>query len=316
MAGFTTVRDLGSRGNTIFALRDAIADGWAVGPKILASGPPITPTAGHGDVHGYRPEVMDALPAWGECNGPADCRRAVREIVKRGADVIKVTGTGGTGSQIAGGTGQQFTDAELEAIAETAHMLERKVTAHAHGKAGIIAALEAGFDNIEHAMWADAETMEVFKEHDAWLVPTVWPISYAGETPEAMRSGPFKNAPAPVMEKLVELVEDGPQPKIMTELAHEMGVKIALGTDSGVSPHGTNANEFVEYVDLGMREMEALMAGTVHAAEAAGIDDVGRLAPEMAADVVAMPASPLDDIAAVKEVDFVMRDGIVFKRPD
>lgn len=316
MAGFTTVRDLGSRGDSIFALRDAIADGWVAGPKILASGAPITPSAGHGDVHGYRQEVLDALPAEGVCNGADDCRRAVRETIKRGADVIKVTATGGTGSQIAGGTGQQFTDGELAAIAETAHMFGRKVTAHAHGKEGIIAAIRAGFDNIEHAMWADEEAMEVFNAYGAWMVPTVWPITYAGETPEAMRNGPFRNAPPEVMDKLVELVaNDGPQPKIMTKLAYEMGVKIALGTDSGISPHGTNANEFIEYVDLGMSEMEALMTGTVHAADAAGIEDAGRLAPGMAADIVAMPSSPLEDIAAVKAVDFVMRDGIVFKVP-
>jgi len=315
MAGFTTVRDLGSRGGSIFALRDAIADGWVAGPKILVSGAAITPSAGHGDVHGYRREVLDALPAEGVCNGADDCRRAVRETIKRGADVIKVTATGGTGSQIAGGTGQQFTDAELAAIAETAHMFGRKVTAHAHGKEGIIAAIRAGFDNIEHAMWSDEETMEVFKDYGAWMVPTVWPITYAGETPEAMRNGPFRSAPPEVMDKLVELVANGPQPKIMTKLAYEMGVKIALGTDSGISPHGTNANEFIEYVDLGMSEMEALMTGTVHAAEAAGIEDAGRLAPGMAADIVAMPASPLEDIAAVKTVNFVMRDGIVFKQP-
>lgn len=314
MAGFTTVRDLGSRGNTIFALRDAIADGWVVGPKIVASGAPITPSAGHGDQHGYREEVLNALPADGVCNGADDCRRVVRETIKRGADVIKVTATGGTGSQIGAGTAQQFTDEELSAIAEAAHMYQVKVTAHAHGKGGIIAAIRAGFDSIEHAMWADEETMEVFKEHGTWMVPTVWPITYAGETPEAMRTGPFKDAPPVVMEKLVGLVANGPQPKIMTELAYKKGVKIALGTDSGVSPHATNANEFIEYVALGMTPMESLMTGTVNAAEAAGIEDVGRLTPGMAADIVAMKRNPLEDIAAVREVDFVMRDGKIFRR--
>ena len=316
MAGFTTLRDLGSRGDSIFALRDAIRDGWVAGPKILASGTAITPTAGHGDIHGYRWDVLGMMSKEAAaCNGADDCRRAVREQIKRGADVIKVTATGGTGSQIAGGTGQQFTDDELAAIAETAHMFGRKVTAHAHAKEGIIAAIRAGFDNIEHAMWADAETMDVFTEHGVWMVPTVWPIAYAGETPEAMRTGPFKGAPPEVMEKLVELVADGPQPKVMTRLAVEKGVKIALGTDSGISPHGTNANEFVEYVELGMSPMEALMAGTVNAAKAAGLDDTGQLVPGFAADIVAMPRSPLEDIAAVRDVDFVMRDGIVFKRP-
>lgn len=313
MAGFTTVRDLGSRGDSIFALRDAIKAGWVPGPKILASGNPVTPTGGHGDTNGVRREIMAALPSPAACNGADDCRRAVREMVKLGADVIKVTATGGTLSLTGTGTGQQFTADELAAIAETAHMFKRKVTAHAHGKEGIIAAIEAGFDSIEHAMWADAETMEVFKKHGAWMVPTVWPITYAGDTPEAMRNGPFRNVPPVVMAKLLEL---GNQPKVMTRLAHEMGVKIALGTDSGVSPHGTNAHEFMEYVAAGMTPMESLEAGTINAAEAAGITDAGRLTPGMAADIVAMSASPLEDISSVLDVAFVMRDGIVFKRPE
>lgn len=313
MAGFTTVRDLGSRGDSIFALRDAIREGWVEGPKILASGNPITPTGGHGDTNGMRREIMAALPTPGACNGADDCRRAVREMVKLGADVIKVTATGGTLSLTGTGTGQQFTADELAAIAETAHMFKRKVTAHAHGKEGIIAAIEAGFDSIEHAMWADAETMEAFRDHGTWMVPTVWPITYAGDTPEAMRNGPFRNVPPVVMEKLLEL---GNQPKVMTRLAHETGVRIALGTDSGVSPHGTNAHEFIEYVAAGMTPMESLMAGTVHAAEAAGVEDAGSLVPGMAADIVAMTGNPLEDIRAVLDIAFVMRDGIVFKSPE
>jgi imidazolonepropionase-like amidohydrolase len=311
LAGFTTVRDLGSSGEAIFALRDAIAAGHTRGPKILAAGDPITPTGGHADIHGYRREVLEALPALGVCDGADDCRRAVRRAVKRGADVIKVTATGGVLSETATGTGQQFTSAELAAIAETAHALGRKVTAHAHAKAGIDAALNAGFDSIEHAMWADEETMRLFKKTGAWLVPTVYPITYVGDTPEKMKQGPFKDLPAPVMEKLLRL---GRQPKDMTRLAHRMGVRIALGTDSGVSPHGENAHEFIEYVNSGMTPMQALMAGTVHAAEAAGIaPKTGSIEPGKAADLVAMTASPLDDIGAVLNVRFVMRDGIVFK---
>jgi len=216
-------------------------------------------------------------------------------------------------SATATGTGQQFTDEELKAIADTAHALGRKVTAHAHEAAGIEAALRAGFDSIEHAMWADQDTMKLFKEQDAWLIPTVYPITAVGDTPEKMRAGPFRDMPPPVMEKLLRL---GRQPKDMARLAHSMGVKIALGTDSGVSPHGENANEFIEYVAVGMTEMESLMAGTVNAAEAAGIaGKVGSLAPGKAADIVAMPMSPLADISAVLDVQFIMRDGVVFKRP-
>jgi len=314
LGGFTTVRDLGSRGNSIFALRDAIKAGKVPGPKLLVSGDAITPTGGHGDVHGYRHEVLDALPALGTCNGPDDCRRAVRAAVKRGADVIKVTATGGVLSETATGTGQQFTDVELKAIADTTHALGRKVTAHAHAKQGIEAALRAGFDNIEHAMWADEGTMKLFRKTGAWMVPTVYPITAVGDTPEKMRQGPFKDLPPPIMAKLLEL---GRQPKDMTALAHSMGVNIALGTDSAVSPHGENANEFIEYVDAGMTNMEALMAGTVNAATAAGIDArVGTLEPGKAADIVAMRSSPLEDIEAVLNVSFIMRDGVVFKNEE
>jgi imidazolonepropionase-like amidohydrolase len=312
LAGFTTVRDLGSRGEAMFALRDAVKAGKIAGPKILVAGEAITPTGGHGDVHGYRSEVLDALPSTGVCDGADSCRAAVRRQVKRGADVIKVTATGGVLSETATGTGQQFTDEELRAIAETAHALGRKVTAHAHEAAGIEAALRAGFDSIEHAMWADKDTMKLFLKNDAWIIPTVYPITAVGDTPEKMRQGPFKDMPPPVMEKLLRL---GRQPKDMTKLAHSMGVKIALGTDSGVSPHGENANEFIEYVSIGMSEMEALMAGTVNAADAGGIADrVGSLEPGKAADIVALRESPLENIEAVLDVQFIMRDGVIFKQ--
>jgi imidazolonepropionase-like amidohydrolase len=312
MAGFTTVRDLGAPGYSVFALRDGIKDGLVPGPKIVAAGAPITPTGGHGDIHGYRAEVLAALPVAGVCNGADDCRRAVREAVKRGADVIKATATGGVLSNVGAGTGQQFTQEELNAIAETAHMLGRKVTAHAHAKAGIEAALNAGFDSIEHAMWADEGTLRLFKQKGAWLIPTVYPITYVGDTREKLLQGPYKDSPPAVLEKLLQL---GRQPKDMTRKAYEMGVKIALGTDSGVSPNGENANEFLEYVAIGMSPMEALAAGTIRAAEAGGLQDVGQLQVGMAADLVAMSRSPLEDIRAVLELEFIMRDGIIFREP-
>ena len=313
LAGFTTVRDVGSRGDAIFALRDAVRAGKVPGPKILVSGDSIAATGGHGDNHGFRREVLDALPGTGICDGADSCRAAVRRQVKRGADVIKVTATGGVLSETATGTGQQLTDEELRAIVETAHSLGRKVTAHAHAKAGIEAALRAGFDSIEHAMWADEETMKLFIETGAWMIPTVYPITAVGDTPEKMKQGPFKDMPPPVMAKLLAL---GRQPKDMTALAHKMGVNIALGTDSAVSPHGENANEFIEYVDAGMSAMEALVAGTINAADATGIEHkVGSLEPGKAADIVAMPDSPLEHIHAVLNVTFIMRDGVIFKEP-
>jgi imidazolonepropionase-like amidohydrolase len=309
--GFTTIRDLGSRGDSIFALRDAIKAGKVPGPKILVAGDAITATGGHGDVHGFRQEVLDAIPSTATCDGPDSCRAAVRRQVKRGADVIKVTATGGVLSETAAGTGQQLTDEELRAIVETAHGLGRKVTAHAHAKEGIEAALRAGFDSIEHAMWADKGTMKLFVKSGAWMIPTIYPITAVGDTPEKMKKGPFGHMPPAIMEKLLKL---GKQPKEMGALAYKMGVKIALGTDSGVSPHGENANEFVEYVNIGMSPMQSLMAGTINAAIAAGIEKkTGSLEPGKAADIVAMPANPLDDIKAVLGVDFVMRDGVAFK---
>ena len=310
-AGFTTLRDLGSRGDSIFALRDAIKAGKVPGPRLLVAGEAITATGGHGDVHGFRQEVLDVIPSTATCDGPDSCRAAVRRQVKRGADVIKVTATGGVLSETAAGTGQQLTDEELKAIVETAHSLGRKVTAHAHAKEGIEAALRAGFDSIEHAMWADKDTMKLFVKTGAWMMPTIYPITAVGDTPEKMKKGPFGNLPPPIMAKLLRL---GRQPKDMGAMAYKMGVNIALGTDSGVSPHGENANEFVEYVNIGMSNKESLMAGTINAAIAGGIDKItGSLEKGKAADIVAMPGNPLDDIEAVLSVDFVMRDGVIFR---
>jgi imidazolonepropionase-like amidohydrolase len=310
MAGFTTVRDLGSTGYTVLALRDAIKDGLVPGPKIVASGDPISPTDGHADNHGYREEVMGAMIRRGVCDGPEDCRRAVRAAVKRGADVIKVMASGGTLDESDAPTDQQFTDDELKAIADTAHALGRKVTAHAHGKGAIDACIRANFDSIEHGMWADEATLKAMKAKGIWLIPTVYPIDYVGDTPEKVRAGPMKDLPLVSLNKVIAL---GSQPKKLARQAHALGVKIALGTDAGVYPHGQNANEFVEYVDAGMTPMESLIAGTSDAAEAGGIKGVGKLEPGMAADMVALRVSPLKDIHAVLNVPFVMRDGFVFK---
>jgi len=237
----------------------------------------------------------------------------VREAIRRGVDVIKVMATGGTLDEGDGGTGQQFTDDELKAIAETAHTFGRKVTAHAHAKAGIDACIRANFDSIEHGMWADEETLKAMKAKGIWLVPTAATITYVGDTPEKVRNGPLKDLPPVSMEKVLKL---GTQPRKLVTLAHKIGVKIAVGTDAPLVPHGENAMEMVTYVvDSGLTPMEALMAGTVNAAEAGGIKDVGKLEPGMAADVIAMPQSPLEDIHAVMKVDFVMRGGIVARTP-
>lgn len=311
MAGFTTVRDLGSPGDSVFALRDAIRAGIVPGPNLIVAGGSISPTNGHGDAHGMRRDLLETQIRPGVCDGPDDCRRAVRNAVKYGADVIKVTVTGGVLSDSNSGTGQQFTDEELEAIAETAHALGRKVTTHAHDKAGIDAAVRAGYDSIEHGMWADDETLRLMKQRGTWLIPTVWPISWVGTTPEAMRRGPLRDLPPNSMEKLIRL---GSQPRQLVRDAIRIGTPVALGTDSGINPHGTNGQEFLEYVEAGMTPVEALKTGTINAAAAAGLTDRGRLAPGMVADVIALNNDPTANIDAVLDVDFVMRDGIVFKR--
>jgi len=311
LAGFTTVRDLGSPGDSLFALRDAIRDGIVAGPKIIAAGEGISPTNGHADVHGLRRDLMETQHRPGVCDGADDCRRAVRDAIKYGANVIKVHVTGGVLDESDAGTGQQFTDDELKAIVDAGHAMGRKVTTHAHGKSGIDAAVRAGYDSIEHAMWADEESLKLMKQHGTWLIPTVWPISWVGDTPEKVRQGPFRNLPPNSLAKLYKL---GDQPKRMVRIAIRLGVPIALGTDNGIAPHGTNAYEMLEYVEAGMTPMEALKTGTVNAAQAGGVTDRGRIAPGLAADIIALDADPLADIHAVLDVDFVMRDGIVFKR--
>ena len=311
MAGFTTVRDLGAVGDSVFGLRDAIRDGIVAGPKIIAAGEGISPTNGHADVHGLRRDLMEAQHKPNVCDGADDCRRATRDAIKYGANVIKVHVTGGVLDESDAGTGQQFTDEELKAIVDAGHAMGRKVTTHAHGKAGIDAAVRAGYDSIEHAMWADEESLKLMKEHGTWLVPTVWPITWVGDTPEKIRQGPFKDIAPNSLAKLYQL---GDQPKKMVRMAIKLGVKIALGTDNGIAPHGTNAYEMLEYVEAGMTPMEALKTGTVNAAEAGGVLDRGKIAPGLAADIIALDADPLQDIHAVLDVDFVMRDGIVFKQ--
>ncbi|PEQ13132.1 hypothetical protein B2G71_09685 [Novosphingobium sp. PC22D] len=311
MAGFTTVRDLGSQGDTVFGLRDAIRDGIVAGPKIIAAGEGISPTNGHADAHGLRRDLLEAEIRPGVCDGADECRKAVRSAIKFGADVIKVHVTGGVLDDSDAGTEQQFTDEELKAIVEAGHMMGRKVTTHAHGKSGIDAAVRAGYDSIEHAMWADAESLRLMKQNGTWLVPTVWPITWVGDSPEKIAQGPFRNLRPNSLAKLYKL---GDQPKKMVRMAIEMGVPIALGTDNGIAPHGTNAREMLEYVKAGMSPMEALKTGTVNAALAGGVPDRGKLSPGLAADVIALDANPLDGIEAVLSVNFVMRDGIVFKR--
>jgi len=308
-AGFTSVRDLGSSYQVIFPLKRAVERGDIVGPRIFAAGDMITPTGGHGDMHGYRRDITKATQGGGlgVCDGADDCTRAVRDVIKSGADVIKITATGGVLSNTAAGVNQQFTDEELSAIVNTAHHLGRKVTAHAHGTEGIKAALRAGVDSIEHGSFLDKETVKLFKKQDAYLVPTL----LAGATvKEEVQNNP--NMPKAIADK-VEVV--APKMEASFKLALKNNVKIAFGTDSGVSKHGDNAKEFELLVKYGMTPKEAIKSATVEAAKLLGqSDNLGDLSVGKQADIISVNMNVLDNISELRQVNFVMKGGKVLKQ--
>ncbi|MFN9250698.1 MAG: amidohydrolase family protein, partial [Brevundimonas sp.] len=298
-AGFTTVADLGGDNNAIFALRDGIAAGQVPGPRIIASGRAVSIHGGHGDSNGYRDDIMHLLSPESVCSGPEDCMRAVRTQVRAGADVIKITATGGVLSNTAAGLAQQFTDAELAAIVEAGHRMGRRVTAHAHGVDGVNAFLRAGGDSIEHGTYLDEESIRLFRQSGAFLVPTL----LAGDFVSRVASSP-DNFLTPA--QTAKALEAGPKMLDMARRAHAGGVRIAFGTDSGVSAHGDNAQEFALLVQAGMTPLEAIRSATVVAAEHLGIErEAGRLAPEFPADLIAVGGDPLTDVTELERVRFV-----------
>lgn len=311
MAGFTTVRDVGAgSSDAIFALRDGIARGDVPGPRLFASGATISVTGGHGDgTQGYTDEIAELLHSKGVCDGVGECRKAVREQVRRGADHIKLTATAGVLSNTAAGLEQQFFDDELKAIMDSAHAMGRKVTAHAHGVNGINAALRAGVDSIEHGTYLDNESIRLFKRTGAYLVPTL----LAGATVVEWAEDPDSFLLPPQRAKALQV---GPVMHDMAKRAHEGGVKIAFGTDTGVSKHGENAREFALLVSAGMTPMEAIRAATVAGADNLGKSDVlGSIAPGKYGDLVAVEGDPLSDVTELEDIDFVMKEGVVYKRP-
>ena len=304
-AGFTTVQDVGGSNDSVFGPRDAIARGAVAGPRMRAAGQAISITGGHGDVNGYSSPVMKLFTGTNICNGADDCRRAVRQQVKEGADVIKITATGGVLSNTSAGLEQQFTNDELAAIVEAAHAMGRQVTGHAHGKAGIDAALRAGIDSIEHGTYLDDETIALFKEHDATLVPTV----LAGVTVTGWTNEPW--LPEASREKAAIV---GPLMLDMLRRAHEGGVNVAFGTDTGVSRHGQNAKEFALMVEAGFTPEDAIRSATVIASKHLEMNsDIGTLEAGKYADLIAMTADPLKKITELESVDFVMKGGVVHK---
>lgn len=305
LAGFTTVQDVGGANEAIFSLRDAIRAGKVPGPRIRASGQSITPTGGHGDANGFSPTLTRVFSGPNTCNGADDCRRAVREVIRAGADVIKITATGGVLSNTKAGLEQQFFDDEIAAIVESAAMMGRKVTAHAHGKGGIEAALRNGVQSIEHGTYLDDETIAVFRETGGTLVPTV----LAGVTVTGWTEQPW--LPAPSREKAAIV---GPLMLDMLSRAREGGVNVAFGTDTGVSKHGDNADEFALMVQAGYTPEAAIRTATVIAAEHIEMaDQIGTIETGKFADLVALSRDPLADIAALESIQVVIKNGKTYE---
>jgi len=308
-AGFTTVRVVGSAAYGDVALRNAINAGWIPGPRIVAAGVSFGIRGGHCDeTNGLQPGALgyEAGVAEGVADGVEEVRNAVRYAVKYGADVIKICATGGVLSLTDSVGVQQYTEEEMRAIVETATQLDRRVAAHAHGTAGIKAAVRAGVTSIEHGSMLDAEAVRMMKEKGTWLVPTL----LAGFTVESLATA--GRLPPPIAAKALAIA---PRQHTSFKLALDGGVRIALGTDAGVMRHGTNAREFGLMVRYGMTPMQAIVAGTSNGATLLGLEaEVGTIAAGKRADVVAVRGDPIQNIALLERVDFVMKDGVVFKR--
>lgn len=307
-AGFTTVRDLGGSGVNI-SLRNAINKGIAIGPRIYTSGKSIATTGGHADpTNGYRKDLMgDPGPAEGVVNGPDDCRKAVRQRYKDGADLIKITATGGVLSVAKDGSSPQFTEEEIRVIVETAKDYGFKVAAHAHGAEGMKRAVRAGVTSIEHGTLMDDETMALMKKMGTYYVPTIT----AGKTVADSARVP-NYYPAVIVPKALAI---GPQLQATFGKAYKAGVKIAFGTDAGVFRHGRNGAEFEYMVEAGMPPMAAIQSATVLAAELLGIrDQLGSLEAGKLADIVAVNDNPLQNIRTLQQVTFVMKNGVVYKQ--
>ena len=307
LAGFTTVRDLGGSGVNV-ALRNAVNRGLVPGPRIFTAGTAISATGGHmDDTDGLSEELMAKLSHRPNiANGPDQCRQAVREQFKRGADVIKIASTGGVLDLSKDGSGPQYSEAEIRAVVETAADLGLKVACHAHGPEGIKRAIRAGVASIEHGTLMDEQGMALAKKAGTWYVPTI--IAGKSVADSARIPGYF---PAAVVPKALSI---GPQLQGTCGQAYRRGVRIAFGTDAGVYRHGVNALEFRYLVEAGLPPLEALRAATVNAAALLGeTANLGTLEPGKLADVVAVDGDPLQDINTLQRIQFVMKQGVVYK---
>ena len=304
LAGVTTVRDVGSPPYTDIALRDAIEAGDVIGPRILASGPSIGILGGHCDNNLLSPEM--AYQAEGVANGTDGVRIAVRRNVKYGADVIKYCGTGGVFSKGARPGMQQFTQEEANALVDEAHMHGRRVAVHAHGAEGIKVALKAGADTIEHASLIDEEGLKLARERGATLSMDIFNTDYTQA--EGRRNGVSEES----MRKDLEVAD---RQRENFRRAVQLGVRLTMGTDAGIYPHGWNARQLAVMVRYGMSPAEALRAATLTGAEAIGrAQDLGSLTPGKLADVIAVPGDVLKDISAAERVSFVRKGGVIHRQ--
>jgi len=304
-AGFTTVRNVGASDYIDVGLRNAINNGWTVGPRMLVAVHAIGATAGHGDSDPTPPSkgIPSLGPIDGVCNGPAECRAAVRYQIKYGADVIKFMPSGGVLSLSDPVDAPELSQDEMNAIVEESHHWGRKVAAHCHGDAAAKMAVIAGVDSIEHGSFIKPDTLTQMRDKGIYLVPTLMAGEWLSE-----RLDKFPPAIATKAKAAVAARSE------MFRNALKIGVKIAFGTDSAVSPHGLNAREFALMTGLGMTPANALRSATTAAADLLGVDDRGTLAAGKLADIIAVPGNPLDDIKVMERVAFVMKDGVVVKR--
>ena len=310
LAGFTSVRNLGDSGNVTVSLRNAINKGVVPGPRIFSSGKTISSSGGHGDpTNSLRSELSsDPGPAQGVINNVSDSFKAVRYRYKENADLIKITATGGVLSNAKNGQNPQMTSEEISAIVSAARDYGFKVAAHAHGAEGIKRAVIAGVDSIEHGTLMDSEGMKLMREKGTYFVPTL--LAGAWVADKAKTDGFF---PELVRPKALEI---GPQSKTTFAKAYQAGVKIAFGTDTGVSSHGKNAEEFYEMVDAGMPEIQAILSATKEASILLGQNSMlGSITVGKYADIIAVSDNPLENIRTLEAVDFVMKSGDIYKSP-
>jgi len=303
MAGFTTVRNVGAEGYADVALRDAINDGDVIGPRMKVSGPPLGITGGHCD-NSLLPFEFH-YSAEGVADGKEAVTHRVREVIKYGADVVKFCASGGVFSKGDNPLLEQYSPEEMTTLITESHRLGRKVAAHAHSAISIKNAVRAGVDSIEHGIFLDDEGIRLMKDHQTYLVPTSYPLFWFEENAPTMHLPPW------VLEKAAIII---PAAKKNVAAAFRSDVRVALGTDAGVYPHGLNGGEFSTMVQLGLSPVKALQSGTVNAADLMGWSDrIGSVRAGMFADLVAVKGDPLTDIRLLQHVQFVMKDGVVYK---